>query len=75
MTRLTYVPRHRRTEPWWDDQTVTDNVHNMARCVNTGKPTCNTVCPRHSPADYADMMARHATDSVESVTLPIRCYP
>lgn len=48
-------PKHRSDAP-------VDHWHSEAVC------TCNNkaahVCPRHEPDAYADMMARHATDSI-----------
>lgn len=36
-----------------------------AACTNdTGHGCLHSTCPRHCPAAYADMMARHATDSL-----------
>jgi hypothetical protein len=56
-------PKHRRTLPGW--VTMTDLVQNEAACVHLGEPPCShTLCPRHQPEAYAEMMARHAVDSI-----------
>lgn len=49
--------KHRGTRP--TDSTPTD-----ATCNAESGQGGHVYCPRHSPADYADMMARHATDSI-----------
>jgi hypothetical protein len=46
------LPKHARP--------VRADSSSEARC--TGHPS--SICPRHSPMEYADSMARHATDSV-----------
>lgn len=43
----------------------TDALPEGATC--TCKTGPHSVCPRHDPAAYADMMARHATDSISPV--------
>lgn len=42
-------------------------VQNDAACTCNGR-----VCPRHRPAAYADMMARHATDSIAPSVWAVR---
>lgn len=46
----------------------TDATPTGATCsqaaVRTGPHCTDTYCPRHSPVDYADCMARHAVDSL-----------
>lgn len=58
--------KHKRILPHW--VTDSDKIQNDATCVRFGMPEqCgHMACPRHSPAAYADSMARHATDSIAS---------
>lgn len=57
--RLTQ-PRHRRDVP--NNQT---DPASRAACVEQRQAWCGYgLCPQHRPADYADAMARHATDSL-----------
>lgn len=53
---------------WHRANRPVDSTPTQARCVATEEtPWCwSSVCPRHYPADYADMMARHATDSIRA---------
>jgi hypothetical protein len=72
-----FRPKHRRViiTDLSGPVTPVADVTNEARCTrpDTHGSVCVGMCPRHNPVDYADMMARHATDSLPSVgTLPTR---
>lgn len=55
-----YQPRHRA------DDRDERRSYTEAKCSGIDRPFAghSTICPRHEPTDYADMMARHATDSI-----------
>lgn len=64
-----YRARHRRsivtdTRPHW---AIVDDVTNEAKCTHPSAGFCLAPCPRHRPVDYAESMARHATDSIPHV--------
>lgn len=63
-----FRPKHRRvviTDLSGPVPPVAD-VTNTARCTrpDTHGDFCLGMCPRHRPEDYAENMARHATDSI-----------
>lgn len=56
-----FTPKHRRGVFTSD---LVDHSSD-ARCIDFGFSSCDGgVCPRHNPVAYAEMMARHATDSI-----------
>lgn len=70
MTIRLYKPKHRRAVStdrlrYGYAASTPYDVQNDARCHNVGsKRMCTDHCPRHNAATYADMYARHATDSI-----------
>lgn len=60
MASTTYTPRHRAHR--FTDSTPDVPCSNAAKGVECGAAW--HMCPRHHPVDYAEYMARHATDSI-----------
>lgn len=57
MTGKHMTGKHRRSVP----EVLYGDLPSVARCICSGP---DELCPRHTPGDWADCMAVHATDSV-----------
>lgn len=59
---MPYLPKHRADRP--ADSTYSEATCSGVRTDGYGFGGCVGTCPRHEPGDYAEMQARHATDSL-----------
>jgi hypothetical protein len=57
MTSTMHRPKHVR-------RATEEDVNRFVDCVGCTRDQLSWYCPRHNPAGYAGMMARHATDSI-----------
>lgn len=62
LTVVRYAPKHRR-DVTYAGPMAPDRM-NDARCHDSGKRHCRSMCPRHDATAYSMHMAAHATDSI-----------